>query len=143
MDSSVAEQDRAWIDGEIIYWTFANRPDFAAVRALQDQSLATLMEKKIELAPLIFVYGAGTEHQRVRLGLFEIGKVVNHPLSKHLTEVWMVYKGDIASRAFVATINRFYVQGRFHLVDTLEQAQAEAKQSLVKKISITEDKSED
>lgn len=138
MDSLVAEQDCTWIDGGIIYWVFENRPDLAAIRALQDQSLEILQKEKIELAPLVAVFGNATEHQEVRIGLFEIGKLSDHPLSKHLTEVWLVYKGDIPTRAFSATINKFFAKGRFHLVASLEQAQTEAKQSLANNTSILE-----
>lgn len=131
------QQEKAWVEDGIIFIKYAHAVDLNAINKMQDQALEVVLKAQVTHAPLI-VELQGDAQGEPKLALHDLGRAINHELTKHMTGIWLVGKVGETEDPITKIVNKFFLGGRVHWVDTVDHARAAAKQYIANDSNILE-----
>jgi len=123
---SETQEDRTWFEDGIVYTEFVHPVNAAAIKAMQNKGLEVLAQTGANHVPYIVII-KGEAQGNMHIGLGDMGKIVSHEFTKHISSIWTVGRTQ-AHNKITDAINHYFLGNRMHFVDTLEEAQAGARQ---------------
>jgi len=128
---------RAYIENGILYLEFINQISAQNVLDNQIEALKLLNEQKIKTIPVVVIL-KDIDKTGFKIPMGSFGKAIRgFDLVKRASAIWIVgAKGEVKN--VVSLMNRVFFSGRMYLVDTVEEAQKNARQFLSDSESILE-----
>lgn len=128
---------RTWLKDGIVHVEYTTRQNLASIVRSQERCLSILKENNLAIAPVILIY-TGKARDGIDISITDLGKLINmNGVMKHISRMWSVGASEQHKR-IGAFFNKFFVKGRFHFADSLEEAERQAAKFLAADSGILE-----
>jgi len=138
MDNKVKDLDfKVFVEGDACFFVYFDELSTRSILSSQAQAVKVLNEQKIDIVPFIIDL-SNIDDQGVKVEVRDFGKIISsQALFTRCSGVWIVGTKGI-TKVLATILNKTFLEGRIHLVDSLEEAKTEAKELKHVKIPMLE-----
>ena len=128
-------QNKVWFKDGILYSELHGIITLGAILDLQRQGVELIKQHNIDVAPNINIM-TDTKDEDFKVKLSEFSKMISSILTvNHVSGIWIVDADEIL-RKKNEPLAKLFFSGKIRYVDTLEQAESEAREMIDSKKSV-------